>query len=255
MFFLLSKLLLFIITPLVWIVALMLYAFFSKDERRKRKAFKISLILLLFFSNSFIVDEVVRAWEIPATTDKQVEGKLFEGAILLGGMTSYDSKLERIQFNQGSDRVMQALDLYKRGIVKKIIITGGSGSILHEEIKEAPLLKEFLMNLGIPSGDVLIEGDSKNTHENALFTKKLVETDSIKGKFLLITSAFHMRRAIGCFKKQGVEVESYSTDRMSGPRKFEFDHLVVPSLGALDLWTTMIHEMVGAMVYKLVGYS
>ncbi len=255
MFFLLSKLLLFIVSPLVWIIGLLLYYAFSKNELRKRKAFRAALIILIFFSNSFILDEFMRMWEIPATPNSEIKGKEYAAGIVLGGFSSYDPTLERIQFNQGTDRLMQAIDLYHKGIIKKIIVTGGSGSILHAEEKEAIPVKEFLRGTGISTGDIIIESESRNTRENAVNTKKLLEKDSIQGNFLLITSAFHMRRAKGCFKRAGIEADRYSTDRYSGPRKFEFDHLLIPSVEALQAWSALIHEVVGAMVYKIVGYS
>lgn len=255
MFFLLSKLLLFIITPMVWIAGLMAFSLFTKNEVRKRKAFIWSLALLLFFSNSFLVDEVMRLWEVPATADEQLEGRTYDAGIVLGGMSSYDSDMKKLQFNQGSDRLMQAVKLYKNGTIRKIIISGGSGSIVHEEVREAPLLKEFLRELSIPAGDVLIESESKNTHENAFHTKQLLDKDSVGTNLLLITSAFHMRRAMGCFKKEGIIAEPYSTDRFAGPRKWVFDHLLIPNSDALETWTMLIHEMVGALVYKVVGYS
>ena len=67
MFFILSKLLVFIITPLVWIIILLLFAVFSKIETRKRKCLRWALGLTLLFTNPFIFDESARLWEIPAT--------------------------------------------------------------------------------------------------------------------------------------------------------------------------------------------
>ena len=59
-------------------------------------------------------------------------------------------------------------------IIKKIVFTGGSGSILHQDMKEGKYAEQFLLNLGIPSADILIESESNNTRENAVFTQKLL---------------------------------------------------------------------------------
>ncbi len=252
-FFYLSKLLVFVITPLVWIITLLFFAFYSKNEIRKRKCLKWALGLTLFFSNSFIFDEFVRAWEIPAT--KYSDLKTYNAGIVLGGMSVNDEKLDRVQFYRGVDRLIQAIDLYKRGIIKKIIFTGGSGRLLHPEMKEGELVKPYILKMGVAAEDLYIENESQNTRENAEFTKKLIEKEKIEGDFLIITSAFHMRRGLGCFKKVGIKADPYSTDRYAGPRKFEFDSIFIPNISPLNDWTGFIHEMIGYITYKLMGYA
>jgi uncharacterized SAM-binding protein YcdF (DUF218 family) len=149
---------------------------------------------------------------------------------------------------------MQAVELYRKGHIKKIIFTGGSGSILHPELKEGAYLKRFFLFMGIPESDFIVESESQNTRQNALFTKVILDEKKIKGEFLLITSAFHMRRSLGCFRKEGMTVDPYSTDRFAGPRKFEFDHVFIPNLSAMEDWNLLIHEVVGFITYKIMGY-
>ncbi|MCW3070705.1 MAG: hypothetical protein JWO44_595 [Bacteroidetes bacterium] len=253
MFFILSKLLAFMITPLVWIIALLIWSFLAKDEKRKKKLLRAVLVLSLLFSNSFIFDEVARAWEIPATPYKDL--KKYEYGVVLGGMSVYDPSMERAQFYRGIDRLIQAVELYRRGTIKKIIFTGGSGRILHPEMKEGNYINRYLLYMGIPKEDVIIETESQNTRENATFTKKMLDDQKIRGgDMLLITSAFHMRRSLGCFRKAGMSVDPYSTDRYSGPRKFEFDYLFIPNISAMNDWDIIIHEMLGYITYKVFGY-
>jgi uncharacterized SAM-binding protein YcdF (DUF218 family) len=252
MFFLLSKLLSFVITPLIWIIILLLFFVFSKNEVRKKRSFRWAFGLILFFSNSFIFDECIRVWEIPAT---HYEGlKAYDAGIVLGGMSVYDYEYDRAQFYRGVDRLIQGVELYRRGIIKKMIFTGGSGRILHPEMKEGGYIKRYLLYMGIPEKDFFIESESQNTRENALFTKSLIEEKKIAGNYLLITSAFHMRRSIGCFNKVGLTVTPFSTDRYSGPRKFEFDYVFIPNTSAMNDWNNFIHEVVGYVTYKIMGY-
>ena len=253
MFFIFSKLLAFIITPLVWIIVLLFFSVFSKNEKRKKKCLYWGLGLVLFFSNSFIFDEFVRLWEVPATHFEDL--KTCDAGIVLGGMSSYDGEMQRVQFYRGVDRLLQAVELYRRGTIKKIIFTGGSGSILHPEMKEGNYINRYLLYMGIPSKDFLIESESKNTRENALFTKALLEKEKITGSCMLITSAFHMRRSLGCFEKAGVVVEGYSTDRYGGGRKFEFDYLFIPNISAMNDWNMLLHECTGFIIYKMMGYA
>lgn len=252
MFFVLSKILIFLITPLVWIIILLFFSFFSKYPERKKKYLGWAIFFTLLFSNPFIFDECSRLWEIPATRIETL--KPYHAGIVLGGMSVYDQDLDRAQFYRSVDRLIQAVELYKRGKIGKIIFTGGSGRLLHPEMKEGNYIKRYLLYMGIPTKDFLIESESKNTHENALFTKALLDKENITGDFLLITSAYHMRRSLGCFNKTSINVEPYSTDRYSGPRKFEFDHLFIPEASVMYDWSKLIHEIAGYITYKIVGY-
>ncbi|MEO6902193.1 MAG: YdcF family protein [Bacteroidia bacterium] len=253
MFFILSKLFTFIITPIIWVSFLLLISIFTKNTLRKKRCLYAGVGLLLLFSNSFIFDEVVRVWEINAVAPSKI--KNYDVGILLGGMSVYDQELDRAQFYRGVDRLMQTIELYKTGKIKKIIFTGGSGRLLHPEMKEGVYLKRYFLYLGVPEKDFLIESESNNTHENAVFTKILLEQKNFKGDFLLITSAFHMRRSSACFEKVGIKTTPYSTDRYAGPRKFEFDFLFIPNASAMNDWSMLIHEIVGYVTYKIMGYG
>jgi uncharacterized SAM-binding protein YcdF (DUF218 family) len=252
MFFIISKLLTFLISPLVWIVVLLLVAVFSKFPERKKRSLKWALIITLLFSNPFLFNECSRQWEIPATRFEDL--KTYEVGIVLGGMSVYDPGLDRAQFFRGVDRLIQAVELYRRGVIKKILFTGGSGRLLHPEMKEGNYINRYLLYMGVRKKDILIESESKNTRENALFTKQLLHDQNLKGNLLLITSAIHMRRSLGCFNKAGVITEPYSTDRYAGARKYELDHLFIPEPSILYDWTTLLHEVVGFITYRIAGY-
>jgi uncharacterized SAM-binding protein YcdF (DUF218 family) len=169
-------------------------------------------------------------------------------------MITYDDKYERINFMASNDRLMQALELYRLGYCEKIFITGGSGKIFNQKHKESIILKDYLILLGIPESDIVIESQSKNTYENAVESAKILNPTENKNTYLLITSAYHMRRAVGCFSKQGFVFDIYVTDRYSGNRKFTLDQLFVPKAEVLEGWTLLIHEVTGYVVYGLVGY-
>jgi uncharacterized SAM-binding protein YcdF (DUF218 family) len=249
MFFILSKILHFLLSPLVWIVLLLIFSTITAYPNRKKTGFKWAFILILFFSNPFILDECMRMWEVPASAYNEL--KTYKVGIVLGGMSVYDSKLDRAQFFRASDRLMQAVELYKKGVIKKILFSGGSGRLLHPEMKEGNYINRYLLSMGVPSDDFIIESESRNTYENAVLTKQLIEpTDT----FLLITSAIHMKRSLACFQKQNVNVIPYSTDRYAGPRKYEFEHLFIPDASTLYNWTSLIHEVFGYVNYKIVGY-
>lgn len=208
--------------------------------------------MFFIFTNGFICDEFMRAWEVPATSYQSLQ--TYDAGIVLGGVLSVDPDLDRIQFYRGADRLFQAIELYRRGIIKKIVFSGGSGMLLRQEEKEGTYVRRYLLDLGVPERDILIENSSRNTRENALFTKSLLDKELSGKKFLLITSGMHMRRALQCFSKAGINVKPYSTDRYSGPRKFEVDHLFIPNAFVLEYWDVLIHEYIGFVSYKIVGY-
>jgi uncharacterized SAM-binding protein YcdF (DUF218 family) len=171
-------------------------------------------------------------------------------------MISYDARLDQPKFAGSSDRIWQTIGLLRTGQVEKIIITGGSGSINYPEEKEAAILKKFLVKIGIADSLIIIENESRNTHENAVNTKKLLDSLQVKSDLLFVTSAFHMRRSIACFEKVGItNLRPYTTDRYSGPRKFELDHLLIPTVEALQEFTLLIHEITGYLVYKIRGFA
>jgi len=197
----------------------------------------------------------MRTWEIQTIKESELKGT-YDIGIVLGGMMSYDSQLDRLQFSKGVDRLLQAVQLYEDGIIKKILITSGSGSITYPELKESPLLKRYLQTINIPDKDIIIETESKNTRENALFSTPLIKKAAPGGRYLLITSAFHMRRSIGCFNRLGIKVTPYSADRYSGgPRRWAPDFLFIPNPEAFEAWNILIHEIIGYCVYKVMGYS
>jgi uncharacterized SAM-binding protein YcdF (DUF218 family) len=255
MFFFLSKVLTFLVSPMLWFFALMLWAFKTKEERKKKKLFVSALVLLYVCSNSFIIDELARAWE-PVTPDYYLSDEKYEVAIVLGGIGSIDERQNKLDFGCGGDRLFQTLELYHRGRVKQIMFSGGSGSIRYPTHKEGMYVQKYLHTIHVPDSAVIIENESKNTHENAAFSKKILDSLNFKGSVLLVTSAFHMPRAIACFKKEGfTNVTPYLTNRMSGPRRFDWDHCLIPNPNALASLNMLIHEWIGTFVYKMKGYN
>jgi len=239
---------------MVWIVAMLLFSLFLKNEKRAKKLRVAAVLMLLICSNSFLVDECFRKWE-PVTPDHDLMDTKYEGAIVLGGIGEVDLRLKKISFGWGGDRLFQTLALYHKGRIKKIIFTGGSGSIEFPDKKEGLYVKKYLKSIHVPDSTTIIESESKNTYENAVFTKKLLDSLNLKGNFLLVTSAYHMPRALAVFKKAGYQnLTPYITNKASGIRRFSFDHLFIPSAGALFSLEALIHEWVGYLIYRLKGY-
>ena len=254
MFFVLSKVFSFLIKPISWVFALLLFALFTRDPRKRRNRLVWVIVMMYFFSNPIPYGYVIRAWE-ERPVEKAQLGK-YEAVIVLGGLSGYDKGLKRIIFGQGSDRLFQAYELYKQGYAKRLLMTGGSGLVLSQDMKEGTFVRDYLLGIGMNKKDLLIESESRNTRENALLTKELLDAEGIQGKFLLVTSAFHMRRAKGCFDKAGIDVDIYPTDRHGrDPGKYSLSpDIIFPNAGVLTAWNHLIREWVGYCVYKVKGY-
>lgn len=254
MFFFLSKILAFLLAPYTWFFAALLILL-KKLWHTPYKKFMCAFVIMVYFcSNSFLVDEVVRAWEYSDDDIYQKKTK-YDLAILLSGMGRVDERQDRFDFTTSGDRLLQTMDLYFKGRIKKILITGGSGSISKPHLREAAYIKRYLLNLGVPDSCVLIENNSKNTYENAIFTKHILDSLHYQGNTLLVTSSFHMRRSKAIFEKAGYKnITPYVTNKFSGLRKFEFDHCFIPNTEALWLLQLISHEMVGYVVYDIKGY-
>jgi uncharacterized SAM-binding protein YcdF (DUF218 family) len=255
MFFYVSKLLGFLFSPLVWVFILMLYSFKTKVEGRAKKLRIVSIVVLYVCCNSFIVDECFRAYET-TTPDIDLMQTHYDGAIVLGGIGGIDLRLKKISFNYSGDRLFQMLPYYFNKRIDKLIFTGGSGSIEFKDAYEGIYVKKYLRSINIPDSALVIESKSKNTYENAVFTKKLMDSLHMNGNYLLVTSAYHMPRSLAVFKKAGYKnITPYITNKVSGKRRFTFDHLFIPSIDALFSLNFLIHEWVGFIIYKLKGYA
>lgn len=253
MFFILSKTLHFLLMPMIWVLVLLLLAVFLKSQKWRRTSLLAALALLLFFSNPFISNEAWRAWEIEAKPIKDVED--YDVAVILTGVTSYREDVpDRIHTSKGSDRFLHPLQLYRLGKIEKLLITGGSGYVLKDRIPEAEQIEKILLMAGVAEEDILTESNSRNTRENALNTAAFLKNHPDLDKVLLVTSAFHMRRAAACFEKAGIEADSFTADFYGYERRFTPDELIIPNAGAFNGWHILIHEVSGFLIYKLLGY-
>lgn len=243
------------LSPITWLFCLIVFSLYVKNEKLSKKLRIWSLVVLYLCCNSFIVDELFRAYE-PVTPDYEVTNQKFDGAIILGGIGDIDLRLQKINFGASADRLFQILPLLHKGQIKRIVFTGGSGKIEFPEKKEAFYVKKYLNQIGVPDSQIVIESESRNTYENAIFTKKIMDSLKLKGNYLLVTSAYHMPRSMAIFKKAGyTHIYPCITNKKSGIRRFTFDHLFIPNSDALFGFQLITHEWFGYFIYKLNGYA
>ena len=242
----------FLLYPFTWVLLLLLLALLTYDRKRRKRLLAWSFGMLLFFSNSFIVDEFVRFWEADVTLISDIAPEI-KTAIVLGGGVFYDAETDMVKYGGNADRYLGVLRPYREGKVKKILVSGGAANYLEPDTREGEMLERLYLLCGINADDILLEDRSLNTYENALYAKPILEATG-ENKFLLITSAAHIRRAVACFEKQGIEVQPFAVMNSVGNRRFELDYLFVPHVANFHKWHSLIHEWIGFLTYKVRGY-
>jgi uncharacterized SAM-binding protein YcdF (DUF218 family) len=245
MYFLLSKLLLFLIFPINWIIVLLLIAIFTKRRKLRKWATISGIVLLVIFSNTWLCNWFAHTWEWPATN--LPENAHYSCAIVLGGFVSQINDKDG-RFNHASDRFIEGVRLVATGKASHILISGGNGNFNPGQFSEGEWVRGQLKQLHFADSTILIEGKSRNTLENAKYSAALLKQSGLKPPYLLVTSGYHMRRAMHIFKNAGVNVEAYPCDFISGDVGRPGFADMIPNFEALTWWNTTIKEEWGYLV-------
>lgn len=251
MFFVLSKMLSFFLSPFNWLLIWTILFIFIKNEKWKKRFRLIAVVWFLFFSNPFIIHHLALKWQ--ADPRELKTGEVYEAGIVLGSFAQFNLKEKKGYFSPASDRFLQVLRLYKLGHIKKILVTGGSSRLIHNEYKEADFARDQLLQFGVPAADIFVENQSRNTFENAVFSKKILDSAGLKGPFVLVTSAMHIRRAEQVFIKAGLPVTAFPANFTIMDFPLSFTAAITPSFNVMNLWEELIKEFIGLQVYKRTG--
>ena len=175
------------------------------------------------------------------------------GIIVLGGSIEADlSAAHGVAVTSGgADRVIAAAALANRYPNARIIYSGGSSKLIHDDAREADYATALFESLGVSRERLTMERRSRNTQENADFSKALAAPKSGE-RWLLVTSAYHMPRSVGVFRKAGFAVEPYPVDwRVGGPAdRWRFRTIAIEGLANLDAG---IREWMGLVAYRISG--
>lgn len=254
LFFFFSKILTVFLFPLPLCIVLGVFLVLFKIKGSKNKFFAFLPIGLIWLAASFpVCDFLVSSLEkdFPPVPIENVEQA--DAIVVLGGMINTVSKFSnRVELTGSADRLTDSILLWKAGKAKYILFTGGSGILFEQELKEASFAENFLLDFGIPKSQILLESESRNTFENGLYTKKILEEKKLK-RIILVTSAFHMKRSVAIFKKLGIDAIPFPTDYRTLRTGFNWETFV-PSTGALDTTTFSLKEWMGIFVYEWKGY-
>jgi len=251
MFFILSKVLHFLIYPLPLLFLSLLGILLFYNRKHARRTLLIVLVVFYILSIPLTSSYLLRWLEVPRPAPGELK-QHYDVVIVLAGMVNLGlSKGGQIEFNNSVDRILAGISLVKRGLGDKLLISGGSGDLFDQSSSEAELLKDFAIESGLSADQILVEGTSRNTYENAVNSAKLIRSRNYQN-ILLVTSAFHIPRAAAVFHKQGIFPDFYPVDYHTGRRITPFSF--VPSVGSLEGLELVIHELIGMVAYRIQGY-
>jgi len=170
-----------------------------------------------------------------------------DGIIVLGGSIAFDAEHSSAQLNGSAERITELVALARRFPDARLVFTGGSGVVRNQQASEAAAVAPLLFEMGVPPSRIVFEGESRNTWENALFTRDLVKPQPGE-TWLLVTSAWHMPRSMGIFRRTGWNVVAWPVDYRSGDR--EWLHFDMPN--ELDALSWAQKEYIGLFAYRLM---
>lgn len=174
-----------------------------------------------------------------------------DGIVVLGGGLDGPLSDARGQpaLTEAAERLTAAVALARRYPEARIVFSGGEGTLLPQGHAEADASVAFFTALGVPRERLIIENRSRNTWENALFAREAAQPKPGEA-WLLVTSAWHMPRALGCFRRVGWEVLPWPVDYRTNPRRLVPGFALGENLAALDL---VAKEWVGLAAYWAMG--
>ena len=181
------------------------------------------------------------------------DGRRVDGIIVLGGseLPGISAARGQASFQESAERILAMGELSRRYPEARIVFAGGGGQMRPPPLQEADVVRMALPQIGVPEERVTFEAASRNTAENARLTRELVDPRPGEN-WLLVTSAFHMPRAMGCFRAVGFPVTAYPVDfRTTGnPGYFRLFNSVAEGTSFFELG---LREWIGLAVYYLTG--
>jgi len=257
MYVYLSKILPIFVMPLGIVIVLALVALLLREKKHRTSTALLALaIVVLWVSSMPIVAHTLghnmeSHFPPVAIEDVQAGGCV----IVLGGAVGAPiAPRVSVDLNDAVDRVYKTAQLYKAGKAPIVIVTGGNQPWSVSGVAEAELIRDLLMEWGVPKDVIFMEGSSRNTRENALYTKSIIDTTLCESP-LLVTSAAHMPRAVAAFMAVGIRVTPISTDIRVTDKKSLSVMDFIPDSRALAETSDAIREWVGQKVYALQGWN
>ena len=254
----LSKVLPYLVMPLSVTLLCLLFGWLLNKAGWRRfggSLIVIGILVILVFSSPPVANRLLGGLEGWYTPFAPQDAPQAQAIVLLGGAIGLPlSPRSDIRLQNGSDRVRYASQLFHAQKAPYIIITGGNVFEQIEDVQsEAFYISQLLQEWGVPKQAILFEGESRNTHENAVYTREILEARSFD-RVLLVTSAFHMPRALPTFRAAGINAWPAPTDinvvNYQQPLLLNY----LPSANALASSSNVLREYLGILIYGYLGW-
>ena len=242
---------------LLILAGLLLY----RHLRWQRASLILALALLLVGGNHWVAYGLMRSLEWRYLPPREFPSA--EVIVVLGGGTLAASyPRPTVEVNGAGDRVLYAAWLYHHGKAPYLLLSGGSIDWLSDQPSPADDMATLLEQLGVPRSAMWLETRSRNTYENALYSKEILQAKGIQ-RIILVTSAWHMPRAVGVFEHMGLQVIPAPTDFTvtvgeipTGQPTLALQSLMdlLPSVENLSYTTKAMKEYLGIRAYHLRGW-
>ena len=239
-------------SPAFYILLLLLAAYVFRRKLRTRKLLiTIAVVFMLFFSSRPIYNYVSMKWT-EGYSFVIAYGKVYHYGIVLGGYGAWDSERDRPEFGPNADRLLEGIQLYKKGKITKLVIGCDASNRIYED-SDMPNgnpagMRAYIECMGVAPTDLILENSATTTRRNAQTLIVLLGDSLKKERPLLITSAEHMPRALMTFEQEGIPADGYATDCIIKERQ---GFTLMPSLAVMNNWQYLLHEIFGYIYYRL----
>ncbi len=252
-FLTISKILDLLLEPLTWALLLMTAALLAWRRRALGEVLVgLALVVLAAFSSEPLARWLMRRAEASAASTYRPDVTYDVLVVLGGAVEPAPSRLVgSTQLNAAADRVVRTAELLRAGHARNVLVSGGLVHPEPGEPSEAERIAERLGQWGVPPERIQLETRSRNTRENAVESARVIAARGWR-TVLLVTSAVHMERALGCFRAVGLSPDALPVDFRGGDGRGES---WLPRARALETSTEALRELAGRPVYRAAGYS
>jgi uncharacterized SAM-binding protein YcdF (DUF218 family) len=259
MFNIASKILFLFFEPVSLVLILLVFSFFARTySPRIARVANIAAIPILYLLSCPVISNFLVGTLESKYSDQGIRlAPVTQAIVVLGGSLRLPNRVHTFsELTNSSDRILYGYRLYRAGKAPLIVVSGGDNPLFpeHRNGQEADRMRDLLAEWGVSENAILVEDRSINTHENATLTREILARRQVN-HILLVTSAIHMPRALGAFRKAGFDAEAAPADFETGWDKSLSGFDLVPSANALTSANQAIHEWVGLLVYKLRGWA
>ena len=254
MSFYLSKILWLIVNPFnifILITLFTMFLYFINSRRLSLIIYLINFIFIALISFLPIGSYLTYIIEKEFHTNTKIPERV-DGILILGGATNplLFKEFDQISLNGSAERLVESVMIIRKFEKAKVIFSGGSGIINRSDLGHSQVAKLFYKKMGVDINKIFFEDKSRNTHENIIYSKKIAKPKKNEN-WLLITSAFHMKRALLIAEKNNWKFIPYAVD-FKNIKEFK----LTPNLNLLsnlNSFQSGLHEWLGLVSYYIMG--